>query len=202
MLVYNYDKNTKEYRFSNKAEKNPEESYKSGKFIPLVPAYATLVEPLIDKKGFAVVFNDDAWVYVEDHRGEKVINPETEEVVIIDYLGEIKEGFIDYETYINSEEYKKKQAEKERQRVANLTCTKRVFVLMLQELGLDYYEQILPELEKNKQAKLEWDLCVELLRSNPLIDIFGAKFKITKEQLDKLFKYANGEITINEFRGA
>lgn len=81
----------------------------------------------------------------------------------------------------------------EKERISKLTCTKRVFVLMLEKMGLDYFEQILPLIESNRQAKLEWDLCVSLERSNPLLDVFASQLGITPTQLDKLFQYANGE---------
>lgn len=90
--------------------------------------------------------------------------------------------------------------EQEKARVGKLTCTKRVFALMLQEMGIDYLTVLLPKIESNPQAKLEWDLCVELERQNPLLDIMALQLGITSEQLDGLFKYANGEITIDEFR--
>lgn len=95
--------------------------------------------------------------------------------------------------------FDKEQKEKERQRIQSLTCTKRVLVLMLEELGLDYFEQIEPLINSNRQAKLEWELASELLRSNPLLDIIGSQLGISPEQIDLLFKYANGEITIEEF---
>ena len=87
----------------------------------------------------------------------------------------------------------------EKERIAKLTCTKRVFALMLQELGITY--TILKELiATNEQAQLEWDLCVELERKNPLLDVMALQLGVTSEQLDGLFRYANGEITIEEFR--
>ena len=98
--------------------------------------------------------------------------------------------------------YEKEEEEKEKERVSHLKCTKRVFVLMLEQLGLDYFEQIEPMINANRQAKLEWELCVELERSNPLLDSIGGELGITPKQLDDLFKYANGEITQEEFRGA
>ena len=91
------------------------------------------------------------------------------------------------------------EEEIERQRILNLKCTKRVFVLMLEQLGFDYFEQIEPLINANRQAKLEWVLCVELERKNPLLNIMGEQLGITPEQIDKLFKYANGEITEGEF---
>lgn len=95
-----------------------------------------------------------------------------------------------------SEEEKR---EEERKRIANLTCTKRVLILMLEELGYDYFEQIQPLIELNRKAKLEWELCSELLRSNPLLNIIGEQLLLSPEQIDRLFKYANGEVdTIKE----
>lgn len=97
---------------------------------------------------------------------------------------------------MKSEEQK---ALEEKERIAKLTCTKRVFALMLQELGITY--AILKQLiSTNEQAQLEWDLCVELERGNPLLDIMANQLGITSEQLDGLFKYANGEITLEDFK--
>lgn len=87
----------------------------------------------------------------------------------------------------------------EKERIAKLTCTKRVFALMLQELGITY-TMLKQLIATNEQAQLEWDLCIELERANPLLDIMAAQLGITSEQLDGLFMYANGELTIEEFR--
>lgn len=89
---------------------------------------------------------------------------------------------------------KEEEEEQERKRISQLTCTKRVLVLMLEELGYDYFEQIQPLIELNRKAKLEWELCSELLRSNPLLDIIGEQLLLSHEQIDRLFKYANGEV--------
>ena len=91
-------------------------------------------------------------------------------------------------------DYEEKQKEKERERISHLKCTKRVLVLILEELGLDYFQQIEPLINSNRQAKLEWELCVELERCNPLLNIIGAQLSILPEQIDQIFKYANGEV--------
>lgn len=111
---------------------------------------------------------------------------------------EIKETKKALEAWGYTEEEK---AEQEAERIGNLQCTKRVFVLMLEQLGLDYFEQIEPAINANRQAKLEWELCVELQRKNPLIDQLAGGFGITSKQLDDLFRFANGEITQKEFIG-
>ena len=87
----------------------------------------------------------------------------------------------------------------ENRRISMLTCTKRVFALMLQELGITY--TMLKELiATNEQAQLEWDLSVQLERGNPLIDIFGEQLGVTREQIDILFKVANGEATVGDLQ--
>jgi hypothetical protein len=110
------------------------------------------------------------------------------------------EYVLDGEEYVLKDEaWEEKQAQAERERIGNLTCTKRVFALMLQELGISY-TMLKQLIATNEQAQLEWDLCVELQRSNPLLDVMALQLGITSEQLDGLFMYANGEITIEQFR--
>ena len=86
-------------------------------------------------------------------------------------------------------------AQKEAERIGKLTCTKRNFALMLQKLGVSY-SQLKEIIATNEQAQLEWDLCVELERSNPLLDTMAAELNITPETLDKMFKYVNGELEV------
>ena len=92
------------------------------------------------------------------------------------------------------------EQEQEEERISHLQCTKRVFVLMIEQMGFDYFEQVEPLINANRQAKLEWELCVELERANPLLDLLGAQLGVTHDQLNRLFQYANGEISLEEFR--
>ena len=105
------------------------------------------------------------------------------------YGYKIKETEIALEAWGYTEE---EIAEQEAERISHLRCTKRV--LILEQLGFDYFEQIEPLINSNRQAKLEWELCVELERSNPLLNIMGSELGITPQQIDNVFKYANGEI--------
>lgn len=89
--------------------------------------------------------------------------------------------------------YEEEQAEKERERVGRLQVTKRVFALALQQLGISY-TQLKQLIATSEQAQLEWDLCVELQRNNPLLDIMAAQMGITPETLDYIFRKANGEV--------
>ena len=79
------------------------------------------------------------------------------------------EYILDGEEYVLKDEaWEEKQALIEQERIGNLKCTKRVFALMLQELGISY-TQLKELIATNEQAQLEWDLCVELERKNPLL---------------------------------
>ena len=145
------------------------------------------------------------YVFIQN---EKIINTGqckclNEDVLNIEVAEEIYNNIEKY-IYLNGEiilnpNYEQEQEQKERERIAKLTCTKRVFALMLQELGISY-TMLKQLIATNEQAQLEWDLCVELQRSNPLLDIMAMQLGITSEQLDGLFMYANGELTIDEFR--
>ena len=89
-----------------------------------------------------------------------------EDEVWTEYAGTDKWDIIDGEftDITDTPEYIAKKEAQEKERIGNLKCTKRVFVLLLEELGLDYFEQIEPAIAANRQARLEWELCVELER--------------------------------------
>ena len=107
------------------------------------------------------------------------------------YALEVNEIMVDGEPTIDPE-YEAKQAQAEAERIANLTLTKRVFALALQEYGITY-TQLKELIATNEQAQLEWDLCVELERKNPLLDIMALQLGVTSVELDYIFQKANGE---------
>ena len=104
---------------------------------------------------------------------------------------EIKETELALEAWGYTEE--EKQAYK-KEKISMLKLTKRVFALALQKLGITY-TQLKELISTNERAQLEWDLCVELERSNPLLDELAGKVGITAEQLDTIFIEANKEVT-------
>lgn len=78
----------------------------------------------------------------------------------------------------------------EKAKIKSLKVTKRVFALALQKLGITY-TQLKELIASNEEAQLEWDLCVELYRDNPLLDIMGVKLGVSPDELDKIFIEAN-----------
>ena len=119
----------------------------------------------------------------------------------LDKVEETQDEYVfDGEEYVLKDEaWEEKQALIEKERIAKLTCTKRVFALMLQEMGVDYFTQLKPLIDSNAQAQLEWELCERLYRFNPMIDLMAGQLGVTPEMLDGLFQYANGEISAKEF---
>ena len=68
MLTYKFDENTKEYLYSEEALIDPLETEHQGQQVWLLPADSTFTSPLEPKDGYAVVWNGEAWEYIEDHR--------------------------------------------------------------------------------------------------------------------------------------
>ena len=131
--------------------------------------------------------NNDLIILARDTREELENDLE---FIIYTSIEETEENYELYDgSYLTEEEI----AEKERERIGELQVTKRVFALALQQLGISY-TQLKELIATSEQAQLEWDLCVELQRKNPLLDIMAAQMGITSEQLDYIFRKANGEI--------
>lgn len=110
-------------------------------------------------------------------------------VVNYQYDYEIKETDKELQAWGYTED---EEREREAERISHLKCTKRVLALILEELGVPY-SRLKSLIDSNERAQLEWDLCVELERCNPLLDLFGAQLGFSPEQIDQIFKYANGE---------
>ena len=96
MNIYHYDKDTKEFTFSMMADKDPEETRLKGEFVPLIPAYATSIEPPELKENEAAVFDveNNKWVIKPDYRKNfKLVTAEFN-IQNITKIGEIKDGFV------------------------------------------------------------------------------------------------------------
>ena len=147
---------------------------------------------------YAKVINEEVGL-VEVGLGENVEFYQSIEMIELDVLQSDIDGnwYLADKCPMKTEEQKEYE---ERERIAKLSCTKRDFALMLQEMGVDYFTTLKPLIESNPQAQLEWELCERLYRFNPMLDLMASQLGVTSEQLDGLFKYANGEITLEEFK--
>ena len=123
------------------------------------------------KKGYQLLSKD----IVEDFSN----NPDKYDVV--------NNVFVDIS---DTEEYKKKQELKEKEKIARLNMTKLDFVNALEEYGITY-SQIKELLANNDDAHKQWELCERVYRFNSLLDELGAILGITSEQLDAIFINVN-----------
>ena len=94
---------------------------------------------------------------------------------------------------IKDPDYKTKKEQEEKERVARLNMTKLDFAKYLKEYGVSY-SQLKEVLASNEEAQMQWDLCERVYRFNPLLDELAKGFGISSEQLDRIFKLANGEV--------
>ena len=94
MNIYNYDENTKEYLSTVEADSDPVETELQGKFVPLIPANATLKEiPSYNQDNQIPVFEDNNWVVKSDYRKNYYKVDENLNISNIYVIGE-QEGII------------------------------------------------------------------------------------------------------------
>lgn len=93
MNIYHYDDYHKAYTHSSTAEADPEATRLKGKFVPLIPANATLTPPPPTENLQAAVFKNGAWQVVPDYRGKKQVQIESMYVDTVRDVGALKEGY-------------------------------------------------------------------------------------------------------------
>lgn len=71
MYCYNFDPETKEFTHAELCNVDPLETKLAGHDVFLLPANATFVTPPEPQEGYAIVWNGEAWRYVEDYRGKE-----------------------------------------------------------------------------------------------------------------------------------
>ena len=130
--------------------------------------------------------NNDLIILAKDTREE------LEQALQLMVYTSIEETDIDYQFYNGEYLTEEEKQAKERERIDNLQITKRVFMLGLQQLEITY-NQLKTLIATNEQAQMEWDLCVELQRKNPLLDKMASQLGVSPLMLDYIFQKANGE---------
>ena len=136
--------------------------------------------------------------YTEQPLDQEFYNLEKVEETELQYV-------LDGEEYVLKDEaWEEKQAQKERERIAKLSLTKReVFLGLYQAVGVTpdmIKAQITDGVNKGagspdsilesevQKALIEFEYANDYYRGNPLIDIVGATLGITPEQLDRFFE--------------
>ena len=79
MKAYRYNPTTKKYEGEVNCQLDPLETKIKGEEVWLLPANSTFDEPLAEKEGFDVVWNNDQWEYREIPQPEPAPEPTPEE---------------------------------------------------------------------------------------------------------------------------
>lgn len=105
----------------------------------------------------------------------------------------IEETDIDYQLVGGEYVTPEVAVQKEKERIAMLKMTPRDFLLACtQKLGIEW-SKLKELMDTNTQVAIELQFCNHVDRGNPLLDQLAGQFGVTSEQLDNLFKTANGE---------
>lgn len=147
-----------------------------------------LEQPYTDKErtDFIFRYNQDCF-----QEGYKCRIEETDTAI---YALEENELLDNGEIVLNPN-YEQEQAEKEAERVGNLTMTALDFIGVLEHYGLNYATQIKPFLEANpeldKQLKYCQNVYCKVARS--VMPITVGNITITAEMVERAFRIKNGE---------
>ncbi len=68
MNIYHYDNKTKECLYESIADADPMATKNKGKFVPLIPAYSTLLAPPATTTNQVACFIDGNWVIKPDYK--------------------------------------------------------------------------------------------------------------------------------------
>lgn len=93
MNVYHYDKETKEYLYKSIADADPVATKLKGEFVPLIPAYSTLLTPPDTTLNQVACFVDNNWMVTTDYRTTHKIVDDKMMVTDITEIG-TPEGYI------------------------------------------------------------------------------------------------------------
>lgn len=93
---------------------------------------------------------------------------------------------------VENPNYEAEKQAKERARLDMLSMTPLDFLKALNQIGITYatVKQIMDE---NPEVDMEMRYCQNVYRGHPMINQFAQQFGVSSEQLDYMFKKANGE---------
>ena len=127
---------------------------------------------------------------LQAHPNKVIVDDIEIEVEIIDpETGEVHTETRIVKGLVLNPNYEQEEAEKEKERIAKLSLTKReVF------LALYHAKQITPDIIKaqigeNVEALIEFEYAEKYYRFNPLIDTIGAMLGYSSDDLDYLFEH-------------
>ncbi len=208
MNIYNYDEKTKEYLSTTIAEADPEETKLKGKFVPLIPENATLIDLPEYGENEIPVFKNENWVVQPDYRKNfykvddnlsvqeiKTIGDQEGYYIVDKTTGDlIKQNSDKYKIVDNQiiaktdEEYQAELEKQERTRIMNLSLTKAdVLLALYEDKGLSP-DDIKAMLKDNIPALIKFDYASSYYRGDEVVNTLGLALGYTTEEMDYLFE--------------
>ena len=169
MLLYKYDETTKEYLGYFEAYLDPLESIAQKKDVYVYPPCSTDLVPPPLREGYIILFKNNKWEEVEDHRGTKIWDKNGKSMEVTE-LGPIPEEYFLERVY----------------------TLKEVKELKLEEIKKDYDEEYKREEEFDK-VKVNIENAVWIKKNLEAFEDFEFIFfddtKITTEEAKRIIKY-------------
>ena len=141
--------------------------------------------PDYDEDGNPIIieYEDTEVVTDYDEQGNPI---GTHEITVIKHTQSTHKETVTVKGLILNPNYEQEEAQKEKERIAMLSLTKREVFLALYKA-----KQITPEMIKaqiqNPEALIEFEYANDYYRGNPLIDTIGGMLGYTSDDLDYLF---------------
>lgn len=215
MLIYNYDKTTHEYLSTQNVDADPMATKRQGKFVPLLPANSTLIEPPNYTENQIPVFENGQWIVKADYRKNFVKVNNNLYAESIKTIGEQEGYIVDKQTgqEINKnpnwfkimnnkiikktqEEYDADEQEKEQQRINSLIVTR----VELETAIYKVYKVTLKDIQEKLKGNLPENILVgitemniafnanEFRRDNPYINLLCYILKINEQNMNQFFE--------------
>ena len=157
MDIYHYHSLTGEYLGKGVADPNPLEE---GNW--LMPANSTVMEPLPPEDGKAIIWSDQQWSYLADHRGETWWNERGQPVVIQDLGNPADSG-------LSSEE---PEPEPELPPLRSSLYKTEIYERMT-DAELDVFDNAIERADR--RTRLMWRDCLEVQADSPLFPALRAQ---------------------------
>lgn len=215
MIIYNYDKLTKEYTRQSYADLDPEETKQQGKNVYLIPANATTKKPPKAKEHEVVIYNN-GWEIVADYRGLYMVNSDMQPLKV-DKIGALPEGYavateeqaqkileddlfyiVQDRKLVENPDYEKQKEEQRKEQISRLAMTKYDFFKFVCQPNDVTYSQLCQLVQSNEEVAAAWDLCGHVYRGDYVLCKYIKEFlpAMTDDVLDEIFEQ-HGKV-INE----
>ena len=161
------------------------EDYVEGKYI-IGEKEIEIDVPDYDEEGNPIIieYEDTEIVIDYDEEGNPIGQ---HEITVKKHKQQTHKETITIKTLVLNPNWEEEQAEKEKERIAKLSLTKREVFLALYHAKQITPDMIKAQIGENTEALIEFEYAEKYYRFNPLIDTIGGMLGYTSADLDYLF---------------